>query len=127
MPTRWMSVVPKKTRSPGRSWDRATGTDHVSWSAATRGIDTPAWCHTYCVRPEQSNRSGPVPPQRYGFPSSENAHCRAVSTVATGGGIGVVELNCSDVEWVAYWLACWATAIRSAARVASAVLLSAYR
>jgi hypothetical protein len=35
---------------------------HPSWSAATRGIETPAARQTNCVNPEQSKVFGPVAP-----------------------------------------------------------------
>ncbi len=63
------------------------------WSAATLGIDTPAWRQTYWVSPEQSNEFGPVPPHRYGLPSSEKAQASATGVVAKGRGIGTLRVE----------------------------------
>lgn len=45
--------------------------------AAVRGSFLPAFLNEYSVRPEQSNRWGPVAPQRYGAPFLEAAILRA--------------------------------------------------
>ncbi len=67
------------------------------WAAATRGMLTPACRHTNWVNPEQSKEFGPVPPQRYGLPSSANAHFRATVVVDSGGGMAPFGVNCREV------------------------------
>src|SRR5438094_7792304 len=66
MPT-WPSPS-KKTRSPGSSWSRETGTPAPYCAATLCGSETPTCAKTYITRPEQSKPPGDAPPQTYGTP-----------------------------------------------------------
>src|SRR5271166_1883742 len=57
-----------KSKSPGCSWLTGTAGPTRAWSAATRGMLTPAWANAHWTRPEQSNAVGPAAPHTYGRP-----------------------------------------------------------
>src|SRR5262249_4649950 len=76
----------KKSRSPGAAWLSGTAGPVSAWSAATRGMTTPARANDHCTRPEQSNTFGPLPPQTYGSPSRL---CAALSIVMSSALLSV--------------------------------------
>src|SRR4051794_39485069 len=80
----------QNNRSPG--WARLgsmRGPARYSW-AAVRGTLIPAERNDHPTRPEQSNESGPVPPQRYGRPTRLVALVRIVDICAGDRNVALV-------------------------------------
>src|SRR4051794_16662258 len=86
MPT-WPSPS-KKTRSPGWSWSRDTGTPAPYCAYEECGSDTPTCAYAHMTRPEQSKPPGDEPPHTYGTPSCDIA--TPTTPPCEGGGAATV-------------------------------------
>src|SRR5579884_3218348 len=78
----------KKTRSPGCSWSRDTGTPYPYCAYDECGSETPTCAYAHMTRPEQSNPPGAAPPHTYGVPSCESAI--PTTSECVGGGATTV-------------------------------------
>src|SRR5829696_369444 len=90
MPTWWMGL-PKNTRSPGWSSERATRVPELICIPDECGRETPACAQAHMVRPEQSKASGPAAAHTYGLPSFDLAAstataARPLTGTFAGGG-----------------------------------------
>src|SRR5882672_2924186 len=115
----------KKTRSPGCSWSRETGTPAPYCAYDECGSETPTCAYAHITSPEQSKPPGEAPPQAYGVPSWDIATPAAppcveggATTVSACGAMAVTPTTvscacCCDTR-CASCSRCWAaTAIWS--------------